>query len=258
MNLRAAFKETEAYSTFNREERNCVAMLYHALLLNGNLSRFLSGVGYKTDKATRSAEIFVEFSLLRDLWHKHRSTEDLEIKKRVIIDHLSLSNGKGLALMSTEAFNTFFGATPSASKVEIQSPATWSVTRFEGNLSDSDEFLRACKFKWAFRVKPDLVIQLCPDRAVCIEAKWDSREAVYPKASVEKELFRTRHLKFVSQRAVQKYMMENLLGIKTEFRYLVRRCVAEEPLSISWNEAFKSLDTTGFPSFITDWIKSLE
>jgi hypothetical protein len=81
---------------------------------------------------------------------------------------------------------------------------------------------------------------------------------VYPTASVEKELFRTRHLKIVSQRAVQKYMMENLLGIKTEFRYLVRRRIAEEPLSISWNEAFKSLDTTGFPSFITDWIKSLE
>jgi len=42
-NLREAFRETEAYSTFNREERNCVAILYHALLLNGNLPRFLSG-----------------------------------------------------------------------------------------------------------------------------------------------------------------------------------------------------------------------
>lgn len=44
-------------------------MLYHALLLNGNLSRFLSGIGYKTDKTIKSAEIYVEFSFLRDLWH---------------------------------------------------------------------------------------------------------------------------------------------------------------------------------------------
>ena len=257
-NLREAFKEIEAYSTFNREERNCVAILYHSLLLNGNLSRFLSGIGYSTDEATKSAEISVEFSFLRDLWHKHQRPEDLEIKKQVIIDHLAVSDRNALASMSAEAFNSFFGATPSASKLKIQSPATWSITRFESNLPNNDEFLRACKFKWAFRVKPDLVIQLCPDRAVCIEAKWDSREGSYPTASSEKHLFSKRQLTTVPQRELQKYMMENLLGIQTAFCYLVRKRRSGDPQIISWNEAFRSLDTSGFQDFITDWIKSLD
>ena len=57
-NLREAFKEIEAYSTFNREERNCVTILYHSLLLNGNLSRFLSGIGYSIGRGDQIGRNF--------------------------------------------------------------------------------------------------------------------------------------------------------------------------------------------------------
>jgi hypothetical protein len=103
-----------------------------------------------------------------------------------------------------------------------------------------------------------LVIQLGPARAICIEAKWESDEGAYPTTSAEKKVFKDRHLKTMTQRTVQKYMMEDLLGIKTKFCYLVRKRIATEPESISWYDAFKSLDTTGLPSFITNWIKSLD
>src|SRR4051812_23133674 len=43
-NIREALQEKRRYSEFNREERNCVAMLYHALLLGRNLEKFLATV----------------------------------------------------------------------------------------------------------------------------------------------------------------------------------------------------------------------
>jgi len=45
MNIRPLIGDDSPFSEFNREERNCVAMLYHVLLLEGNLQRFLEQRG---------------------------------------------------------------------------------------------------------------------------------------------------------------------------------------------------------------------
>jgi hypothetical protein len=190
---RVAFHETDPYSRFNREERNCVAMLYFALLVNQNVSHFLRAVG-SSFPATEGTQIFVEYSYLRDLWFKHNGTDANQVKRAFILDQLGLADQTHLADCDIQTFNAFFSATPSPSSTHIQSPATWSVGRFGSTITDNEEFLKTCKFKWAFRVKPDLVIQPSLDKVLCIEAKWGAGVGRYPSLASEVAEFKRRGL----------------------------------------------------------------
>ena len=254
-NIRTLVGETARYSTFNREERNCVAMLYHALLTDQNLAAFMQAVGYTTTFDPQEVEVFVEWSYLRDLWNH----TDQQKRREVILESLPLANAQHLTSASPTEFNTYFGATPKPSTMYIQSPATWSIAKFSNTIADSEEFLGACRLKWAFRVKPDLVIQPDADRALCIEAKWESGEGRYPAVASEIAEFTNRDLPRSSQTEIQRYMMEDLLGIETGFRLLTRKppTTAHVDDTLTWKEAFQALDLSKCPSFLRQWVELL-
>lgn len=53
----------------------------------------------------------------------------------------------------------------------IQSPANWRLPTFDKFLTARDDMVAACKLKWAFRIKPDLVIHTDNNHALFIELK---------------------------------------------------------------------------------------
>ena len=254
-NIRQLAGEAARYSTFNREERNCVAMLYHALLTGQNLAAFMSAAGYTASFSQDEVEVFVEWSYLRDLWHR---VTDEQTRRHVILDMLGLANTEDLMGWPPDRFNTYFGATPTPSVLYIQSPATWSISRFSQTIADNEEFHRACRLKWAFRVKPDLVIQPDADHALCVEAKWESGEGRYPAVASEIAEFNRRGLPRASQTEIQRFMMEDLLGIDAEFRYLTRKSPHKPSAnSMTWKAAFETLDLSACPPFLRRWVEHL-
>lgn len=136
----------------------------------------------------------------------------------------------------------------------MQSPSNWSVARFDATIGSNDEFLRTCQFKWAFNVKPDLVIQTPSGKVLCIEAKWDSGEGSYPASEQEKAIFQRRGIPYLSQTAVQRYLVNELLCLDGEFVYLARRRFdTAAGRGATWTEVLTELDRTGARPFIDKW-----
>lgn len=175
------------------------------------------------------------------------------------MDALEPPNRKELRAASVAEFNAFFGAGPRASSKYIQSPGTWSISRFKDTIRDNGPFLKTCMFKWAFNAKPDIVIHTSRNAAVCIEAKLESGEGSYPTAPNELAEFKSRGLRPVGQTALQKYLMEELLGIRTEFVFLVQAAGAGSAThhTLRWRDAFSALDLTAMPVFVGEWLKRL-
>jgi hypothetical protein len=104
-----------------------------------------------------------------------------------------------------------------------------------------------------------MVIHTTNITAVCIEAKYESVEGLYPGNEMEKRIFQGRGLKLVGQLSIQKKIMEELLGIRTEFRYLVQKVPTDNNGEIiNWKEAFSGLDISTCPYFIKEWIKRFD
>ena len=119
-------------------------------------------------------------------------------------------------------------------------------------------FFRYVNFKWAFNAKPDIVIHTSSDEAVCIECKFESGEGTYPSHKDEIKEFRERKLPVVSQTELQKQILEEMLGIKTQFIFLVQKeNKSFTHKSILWSEVFQVLNLEGHPHFILEWIKRL-
>ena len=97
MNIREYLDCKSSYSAINREERNLAAILYHALLLEGNLSRFLALVEcpYMVDKSEMA--IFLEYAYPRDLWSQ---IGDNETKRGLILTLLNPPNVDELGYLS--------------------------------------------------------------------------------------------------------------------------------------------------------------
>ena len=255
MNVREYLDWNSSYSAINREERNLAAILYHLLLLGDNLSRFLALIQCPFDVVESEMGIFLEYAYVRDLWSQ---IEDNGTKRGLILERLKPTNTDELREMSVLEFNTYFGAVPRPSRRYIQSPGRWSLPRFDRTVGNDDEFLRVCMFKWAFNAKPDIVIHATRDQAVCIEAKLESVESHYPQAAREKEIFRSRGLEYVRQTGLQKYLMEHLLGVRTQFVFLVQKPgqASGTHQVLLWEDAFKSLDVRGLPNFMGEMISS--
>lgn len=257
-NIRQYLNWNSSYSAINREERNLAAILYHVLLLKDNLSHFLALIQCPFEVAESEMGIYLEYAYLRDLWFQ---IEDNETKRGLILELLKPVNVLELRQMDVSGFNRYFGAVPKPSSKHIQSPGLWSVPRYNGTIADDDEFLKVCMFKWAFNAKPDIVIHTSRDEAVCIEAKLESSESQYPQAARDKRIFRSRSLKYVKQTRLQKYLMEDLLGIETRFVLLVQK-VGEgqtpgthEPLL--WADVFADLDVKDVPEFMQEMINAV-
>lgn len=257
-NIREHLNWTSGYHAINREERNLAAIFYHALLVGENLERFLSKINCLWDLKRDEAGIYFEYAYLRDLWFHTKGDEANEKKRRLIYGILQPGNLDALQAMSPLEFNRYFGV-GNCSKTEIQSPVEWSIDRFAPHIADNAEFERVCHFKWAFKIKPDIVIHPTDDTAICIEAKLASGEATYPSKPSEKAEFKRRNLSFIRQTALQRYLMEALLGLQTQYIFLVQRKGARSAThtTLLWQDAFEGLDTSQSPIFVQKWLQRL-
>ena len=254
-NIRQFLKCESNYSTFNREERNLAAVFYHLLLSKDNLHRFLDFIDCDFKIVPEQLGVYFEYAYLRDIWS---TITDNETRRHLILDFLKPSESDRLSRVSILDFNEYFGAVPRASAEYIQCPSNWSIRRYESTITDNDDFLKVCKFKWSFNAKPDIVIHTSRDEAVCIEAKLESGEGRYPSQEREKAIFRERGIKTVGQMELQHYMMTELLGIHAMFLFLVKKVNQKSTThtTISWDEAFRAMDTDGAPAFVRQFIAS--
>lgn len=254
MNIRDITQLNPNYYEINREERNYAAILFAALCKPGNAERFLRFLGSANNVGPEFG-IYFEYAYLRDLWDRISGEEP---KRAVIRGLLRINNIDAITQLPIERINRKFGATPKPSLRAIQNPGKWSVKRFNENFEDNDDFLRICRFKWSFNIKPDIVIHLDRDTAICIEAKHSSGEGSYPSSSQEKAIFRARGLDYVGQTELQKHMMEELLGVKSEFVFLVSKAAeSKSHRVVTWKEAFASIDMSEMPCCSVEMAKRI-
>jgi hypothetical protein len=259
--LRGLLDFNGSYHLVNREERNLAAILYHLLMKRENLEKFLQKVDCKHPISDWS--MYFEYAFLRDLWNSidklpRNVQKENALKRQIILDLLNPDNSKFLATCSVRDFNAYFGGGKHPSPDYIQSPKTWSIIKFHTSISEQPhEFLKICKFKWAFNAKPDLVIHPSADKAICIEAKFESNEGAYPTNPAEKKIFQQLGIPLQNQTEVQEYLMRTLLGLDTQFVFLVKKkgeAKCADHKMITWSEAFAGLDCSGEAEFINLWI----
>jgi hypothetical protein len=206
---------------------------------------------------------------MRDLWHAMDKTDNSR-KRYAILQMLKQSGGtekllRLLADTTDQEFNEFFlrktvhadgsDRNRNLSKY-IQSPANWRLSAFDSKLNNYDMVV-ACKVKWSFRIKPDLVIQTDDNHALCVELKLESGEGFYPSDGKEKQLLRERKLFCegrkcifpMSQTDLQKFMMEKLLGLECRFLFLTRYG-DKAPTELSWHHLCDVLDHSNLPSYL--------
>jgi hypothetical protein len=267
-NIREIVGKTDRYSKFVREERNLAAIFYHVLLQGDNTERFFNLIKTPYEKIQEEFGIYFEYAYLRDLWHGLKRDDR---KKKI---ELNLVNEKKIEIIkkflphdifqtdwryeNVEEFNNYFVFRPS--KQHIQNPGRWNISRLNKNIKNNDEFEAVCKFKWAFNIKPDIVIHTSLDSAVCIETKLESVEGSYPQNKNEKKIFNDvkRELNYIKQTEMQKYLMKKLLGIKTSFVLLVKENVKPPPDYIvkTWTDLFAKLDTNDSLPFMKDMMEN--
>jgi hypothetical protein len=254
MNIREITGRNPNYFEIAREERNYAAILFAALCMPGNAKRFLQMLDPAKEIGPEFG-IYFEYAYLRDLWSKISGDEP---KKDVIRELLPIKGIDQIVQLEPEEINRKFGVAGKPSSGAIQFPGNWSIGKFAKNFHDDEDFLKICRFKWSFRIKPDLVIHLEKNAAICIEAKHESKEGSYPSKSSEKSIFKERGLDHVGQAELQKYMMEDLIGIETDFILLVSdQTESQTHKVVTWNEAFAGLEMAGMPPFAIDMAKRI-
>jgi hypothetical protein len=256
-----SFRRENPYFKINREERHLSAILFHLLALPGNIEKLSQYAGCDWEFDPNKCEVYFEYSYLRDLWFAMGENDD-NCKRDVIVEMLGQSGAsekflKGLrdpAIYPNPKFNEFFIGSGDAKRRKasqhIESPANWHLPAFASNKQiEDDDLVAVCKLKWSFRVKPDLVIHTDPDRALCMELKFESEESSYPSDGDEKEILRKRELFCergkcvfpIGQTELQKFMMEKLLGLECRFLYI--SCAADNaPIKLSWRTLHDMLD----------------
>jgi hypothetical protein len=267
MTLRSLRESHRLYYEFNREERHLAAILFHVLAQPENVRRLLKFViGCDWEVHQMQFGIYFEYSLLRDLWHTLGSKAEANKDKQKLILEMLPVGGKfseeflgqlsDISDKNPGEFNKYFLGR--GSKEFIQSPANWQLQTMGGEDSkfDNDSLIAACKLKWAFKAKPDIVIHTDAKRAICIELKLESGEGSYPANSGEIEILKHRSLygkdeKFpfpIEQTYIQKFLMKELLGLDTQFLLVTRGRAADhgreenEQKAISWYNLFDKLD----------------
>jgi len=273
MNIREIIGNPPNYWEFCREERNYAAILFAELCKKENLAAFLKK--YSTDDQpieNYQFGIYFEYAYLRDLWNsigksneggKHESSNNLDaieaanIKRKEIIQKcLTKVTGVDAILKKSilEINQHFVSGKPS--EIFIQSPGRWSVAALSNTFKQPSDLLIACKFKWAFNIKPDLVIHLSKEKAICIEIKHESGEGRYPATTGEKSIFKSAGIKeTVGQIEMQKYLMTELLGLTTQFIFIKSKNIKTSnslhdcPTELHWKDVFGCMDIAHMPLF---------
>ena len=242
------------YYEINREERNYAAILFAALCKPGNAEIFLRQCGFSGEVGPDFG-IYFEYAYLRDLWH---SINNNVMKKEIIRGQLKIAGIDEILALPVVDINRKFGVGERPSKDFIQYPGRWAMIHYSKSFKDDGDFLKICKFKWAFNIKPDMVIHLDKDRAICIEAKFGSNEGSYPASSNEKLIFKDRGISDVGQMELQKYMMEELLGIRTDFIFLAsKKGRSDTHRVMSWADVFGTLNMEDMPPYAREMVKRI-
>jgi hypothetical protein len=259
MNLRRLVRIDEPYFQFNREERHLAAILFHLLNHKDNAERVLQRA--EPDWKVNPAEfgVYFEYSYPRDLWHElNHKPKPNDLKRKVIIEMLDshgfdTSKLASLKQVKIEDFNAFF--IERASGKYIESPANWNLPQIAKSLPlpcahSNEDLVTACKIKWAFKAKPDIVIHADREHALCIELKLEAGEGSYPTDACEKKLLRGRGLFGeqekglplpMSQTDLQKFLMTKLLGLHCRFRFITRHGTAGTEC-VSWRDFLALFD----------------
>lgn len=242
-NLRTLLGVEDHYVHYCREERNYAAVLYHLLMDEGCLARFLALIE-EQETAADEVRVYFEYAHLRDLW--------AEVGKRYGNDHAARNARYRDAIVALldapflpevtedcEAFNRFFiGDRPGAvSRTHVQMPSRWNDALFDAwdaAAHEGREFAkRACTLKWAFNAKPDLVLDLGNDRIVCIEAKLESRESRYKTGKFS-----------MSQTQLQEYLFRNLLGYQNPSFVMISKGAGDASndwRQLTWSSVYGAL-----------------
>ena len=253
-------RETPFYR-FVREERLFCTTLVHLLLQRGrNLKDFLElvnsrlpGPGIDTSHL-EEAEVYMEFTRLRDHWNG--LGKDNNAKRDLIFDLLERAGGLTRHLDTVPEgiaeFNQFFmGPRGGKSLRDIVYPGSWSVDILAQRFEDRPQVFREfCRFKWAFNIKPDIVVLVPGSGPLCIEAKLESREGQYPTKRDERATFNRmfrRGQGRVQQVELQQFMFEKLLAAPCHLLTIGRTPVgrardAYQIPFLTWTEAFQVLD----------------
>lgn len=258
MHIRDIVGHLDDYHYINREERNYVAALYHILQIGNNKEAFLALLGYSANKTQDRWSLYMEYAYLRDLWdainEKFASrVERNKVKREVIMKLLKPAPFEGME--DTALFNEHFGA---SSKTDIRYPGNWSIIRYDKQIECPEEFVKVCRFKWCFNAKPDLVLHLSKNEAICLEAKLESGVSTYPCVKAEKDIFKRRKLpaNLVSQTEVQQQLMA-MLGIKAHFVLLTEEesLISTDYKVVTWQQVLKVLDLSAVPKYMKEMLR---
>ncbi len=238
-------KTIDSYGTVVREERFFCAVLFHLLLSDeSRIAAFLKQCGIVGELDLKSARVFVEYAMVRDLWNELEGVENSNrFKIDFILEWLDLPDC--LRNLDVHSFNGQFVSGIPSNKY-IQSPARWGVKNICKSLANYPELIKiACKFKWSFNIKPDIVIELDRNTVVCIEAKVESGEGGYPSSKEDKAALRRAALPGFScgQLELQEFVMKKILGFdNVEFVFLTAKG-KEGAGAPKWSAVFKGFET---------------
>ncbi len=267
-NLREILSNNCDLADIVREERNYAALLYAALLDRPNAEAFLrraadEQVTLRIDEACYG--IYFEYAHLRDAWNCARDDQarvqailrGVEIISTLGIDGLAdlsaicsdlagrlerrygecIRTGGGAADFTP--FNQWFVSRPSAR--QVQSPQTWQVAWLMAQRQDDlfDGLPAAARhmfvaLAWCFNAKPDLVVHVNRDEAICVELKLESQESSYTATNSASNPFTLR------QTEVQRVVMA-LLGFSRVHRVTVGMHSAhpsKDVKHLGWRELF--------------------
>lgn len=252
---------------FVREERLFCATLAHLLMQRGsNLATFLELINAKVPHDSQlvtsrleEAQIYVEFTFLRDYWDTLGGNNDE--KRRLIFALLSKVDGlrdyRDESFPSTiPEFNEFF-AGPFGRRIthDIAYPGQWSVATLSERFGkEPQEFRDFCRFKWAFNIKPDIVVLLPGSRPLSIEAKLESKEGQYPTSKRESEIFDTLFgagKGRVRQIELQQFMFGCLLDAPCQSVLIAgSKGLGTDVPFLTWEEVFKELDLSSSIGYV--------
>ena len=302
------------FSRIGREERHLVAILFHLLnsseksmvrfleLFEGESTpAYLNAISRTQNRPFEAANIqvsvYFEYAHLRDIWSNIGAGEQANRIKRAIITQtlLDLCGGEAADQLrkrltapdSVRDFNLLFQLDKGANKPStkyIQSPRGWQLQALDRLFFDmpcegvADPFQKACMLKWAFNIKPDLVIHLHHAdgktlRVLCIEAKFASAESRYPSSSADVAVLKAREKRHatsshwrVGRVELQQFMFDQVLKIQgvqgrpqTCFGVIQKKLPTKSSTNDvevrTWSQVFKAMGTEALPNYMNHAIQ---
>lgn len=162
---------------------------------------------------------------------------------------------------SPAEFNEFFMGERGKSIVrDVASPALWSVKGLEQKFRSSPTvFFDLCKVKWAFNIKPDLVLLRPGATPICIEAKLESGEGAYPGGEDAKIVDAVMgKVTRQSQFQLQQFLFSTLLG--SPCRQVVVQKLAGDMDGVtvfSWGQVFERINVEHPAALSIPFVKRL-